>query len=73
MSSSDNSGCVLILSIIAYAVCWIGTGVLMWNWIDPKSFGGGVLFFILWSLFGYVAQTVAAFFVVAIASYFEES
>jgi len=69
MSNSENGGCLLmVLMIVIYAAAWIGTGTMAWNWVNPKSFGGAILFFIAWSILGYIAQIIGGFIIGAIGS-----
>ncbi|MDC1365079.1 hypothetical protein N8258_01535 [Algibacter sp.] len=71
MSNSDNGGCFGILMIIIPIATWIGTGTLAWNWVEPDSFGGGILFLIAWSILGYIAQTIGGLIILGIASMME--
>jgi hypothetical protein len=34
-------------------------GILAWNIVEPESFGGGVLFLILWGVFAAIAYPVS--------------
>jgi hypothetical protein len=71
MSKSDNSGCLVLVMIIIYAVAWIGTGTMAWNWVEPVSFGGAILFLIAWGILGYIAQIIGGFIIAGIASMME--
>jgi hypothetical protein len=71
MSNSDNSGCLGIVMIIIYAAAWIGTGTMAWNWVEPDSFGGAILFLIAWGILGYIAQIIGGLIIAGIASMME--
>ena len=74
MSNSDNSGwlgIVTIVMIVIYAAAWIGTGIMAWNWVEPDSFGGAILFLIAWGIFGYIAQIIGGLIIAGIASMME--
>lgn len=68
MSNSDNGGCLAILMFIIYALAWVGTGVMAWNWTEPDSFGGAILFLIAWGILGYIAQIIGGLIIAGIAS-----
>ena len=40
MSDENNAGCLMAITIIGTIAVSIGSGVMAWNWIEPKSFGG---------------------------------
>lgn len=44
------AGCLGVLVIILDIAVVIGSGVLAWNWIDPDSFGRGLLFVVVWGV-----------------------
>lgn len=71
MSSSDNTGCLGIIMIGIYIAAWVGTGTIAWNWIDPDSFGGAILFLIAWGILGYIAQIIGTLIIAGIASTME--
>lgn len=48
MNNSDNGGCLSILIFVIYAIAWIGSGMMAWDWVEPESFGGAILFLIAW-------------------------
>ncbi|MEG2077858.1 hypothetical protein [Chryseobacterium sp.] len=68
MSNSDNSGCFGIVAIVIYAIAWIGTGTIAWNWVSPESFGGAIIFLIVWSILGYIAQLLGGLIIALIGS-----
>lgn len=65
MSDSHN-GCFGIIIILIYAISWIGTGVMAWNWIEPDSFGGAILFIMAWSFLGFIAHMIGGIIVVGL-------
>ena len=71
MSNSDNSGCLGIIMVIIYIVAWVGTGTMAWNWVEPDSFGGAIIFLIVWGIFGYIAQLIGGLIITGIASMME--
>ena len=69
MSNSENSGCfATILMFVVYAVAWVGTGKIAWNWIEPDSFWGAVEFIIAWGFLGYIAQVIGLLIIAGISS-----
>ena len=71
MSSSGNNGCLVVLIFLIYAGAWIGAGTVAWNWVQPASFGGAILFILAWGLLGYIAQIIGGFIIAAISSMME--
>lgn len=71
MSNSENSGCFGVLTIVIYALAWIGTGIIAWNWIKPNSFGRAILFILAWSIFGYITQIIGGLIIAGIAKLME--
>ena len=58
---SNDNGTAAILSLFLFigaATAWIGSGISAWNFIEPESFGGAILFLIAWAVFGYIAQLI---------------
>ena len=33
MNNSDNGGCLSIRIIVIYAIAWIGSGMMAWDWV----------------------------------------
>lgn len=59
MDNSDSGGCyVFILWLITIGIS-IGTGILAWNFIEPDSFFGALLFLILWAVFSKIGHFIA--------------
>lgn len=57
MSTSNDDqyfGCLWVITIVIS----LGSGVLAWQWMNPKSFLGGVGFLLLWGLFSYIIHIV---------------
>lgn len=48
MSSSDNEGKIGTVLWIVAIITIIGSGVMAWNFMEPKSFLGAIGFLILW-------------------------
>ena len=59
MSNSDNSGFFLALLWLATIAISIGSGILAWNWIDPDSFFGAILFIIAWGIMSKIGHLIA--------------
>lgn len=66
MSSSSNEGVLFALIWIITIAISIGSGIMAWNWVEPKSFFGAIAFLILWGLLSkighFLAMGVAALF-----------
>ncbi|KAA2224006.1 hypothetical protein [Chryseobacterium sediminis] len=58
MSNTNEGGCLPIVGFILYAVVIIGSGILSWNWIEPKSFVGAIGFMILWGILSYIGYLI---------------
>ena len=58
MANSDSDGCLAILIPIGYIVAWIGSGYTAYDWIEPHSFGGVLIFIVVWGIIGYVFQLI---------------
>lgn len=49
--SNSNNGDVLIGLMWLVTICVsIGSGIMAWNWIEPKSFFGAIGFLIAWAV-----------------------
>ncbi len=59
MSNSGNDGCFLALLWIVTIAISIGSGILAWNWIEPESFGGALLFLIAWGIMSKIGHFIA--------------
>ena len=57
MSNSSDSALsgFLIIGTIAISIL---SGVLAWDWVEPKSFGGAIVFLIAWGLLSYIGHIV---------------
>ena len=66
--SDNNGGCLMSLMVVGTIAVSIGSGVLAWNWVHPKSFGGAIVFLIVWSIFSYIGHLIVAGIVAAIGS-----
>ena len=58
MSNKSDDGCLPVLAFILYLVVIIGSGVLSWNWIEPKSFFGAIGFMIVWGILSYIGHFI---------------
>ncbi len=59
MSSSDNTGALLALLWVITIIISIGSGLIAWNWIEPKSFLGALGFLILWGILSKIGHFIA--------------
>ena len=59
--SEFNSGCLVGFFIWGLTIAIsIGAGILAWNWIEPKSFGGVILFLIVWGVLTKIGHFLAS-------------
>lgn len=69
MSNSSNSGCLFIgLLFSAYAAVIIGSGLLIWDWIEPENFWRMLFFLIVWGLLARVGCFIVSSIIFGIAS-----
>ncbi len=59
MSSADNSGALVALLWIVTILVSIGSGIMAWNWIEPESFLGAIVFLILWGILSKIGHLLA--------------
>lgn len=62
------SGFLVILFYVLMLFGSIGLGVLSWNIVEPESFGGGIIFFVLWMILGKIAHLVLTVLLTAIGA-----
>ncbi len=48
--AESGEGCLIGLVVVIEIAVVIGSGILAWNWVDPDSFGRGLVFLIVWGL-----------------------
>ena len=58
--SEYNGGCIITLIWGITIAISIGAGILAWNWIEPESFGGAILFVIAWGLLTKIGHFIAS-------------
>lgn len=58
MSNSSNDGCMVGLLWVATIAISIGSGILAWNWIEPESFGGAIIFLIVWGVMSKIGHFI---------------
>lgn len=61
MRNSEENGCLGIVLLIFYVGSWISTGMLAWDWVDPKGFWGTIAFLIVWSILGTIFHGILMF------------
>ena len=55
-----------ILGIIGFIVSVILAGILSWNWVEPESFGGGVVFIALWAILSSIFRWIVLLIIMGI-------
>lgn len=70
MSDSAGGAVLGFLLVVATIGSWLGSGFLAWNWVNPHSFGGMLVFLFAWSVCGYLVDTVLAFVIASVAALF---
>lgn len=58
MSDNNELGCLMLFVIVARIAAFLAPGFLAWDWIEPDSFGSFILFLLVWSILGSVAQLI---------------
>lgn len=56
---------------IIRGICWIGLGILTFNWIGVDDFGSAIWWLIAWHVATYLASWVFIFIVGAIVTMFD--
>lgn len=56
MANSEGIGCLGLLIPLGYLIAWVGSGLTAYDWVNPHSFGGVLIFLFVWSIMGYVLQ-----------------
>lgn len=59
MGNSSNDGCASALIIVLQIAAWLVSGMISWNFVEPDSFGGAILFLIVWSILGGILHFIA--------------
>jgi uncharacterized membrane-anchored protein len=59
MSKNDNGNAIIVPLLLVTVVLSLLSGMLAWNWINPNSFGKGLLFLITWGFFSAISYNVA--------------
>ena len=69
MRNSDAAGGLLAaIMLIGAITSWILSGIVSWNWVEPESFGGAILFIIVWGIMGKVFDFIISMAIAGIAS-----
>lgn len=55
--NSSASGLAVIMWLIT-GILSIGSGVLAWDWLEPESFIGVIVFLILWGVFSEISYII---------------
>lgn len=63
MGHSEGEGCLMFILWIGTIAISIGSGLMAWEWIEPDSFFGAVVFIVVWSILSYIGHMIAAFIV----------
>ncbi len=56
MSSNEEGNFLVLLIFVGQLVAWAGSGYAAWQFTEPESFVGALLFLLAWGIFGYIAQ-----------------
>jgi len=65
MNNYYRGGNSMIIIWIGSLALSITSGILSWNWIEPESFGGGILWLLVWGFLSYVGHIIIGLIVVA--------
>lgn len=72
MSNSSNSGCLFTgLLFSANAAVIIGSGLLIWDWIEPENFLRMLFFLIVWGLLSRGGCFIVSSIIIGIASWLD--
>jgi tetratricopeptide (TPR) repeat protein len=66
--NNSNGGAFVALLWIVTIVISIGSGILVWNWIEPENFFGAIVFLILWGILSKIWHFLAMEFVTLFAT-----
>lgn len=72
MSDANTAGCLSVMMLIATITSWGASGVLAWNWIEPESFGGAIVFLFVWGIMGKVFDMILTFIVAGVIELFDK-
>jgi hypothetical protein len=56
MSSNEEGNFIAAFIFIGSIIAWAGSGYAAWQFTEPESFAGAILFIVAWGIFGYIAQ-----------------
>lgn len=69
MRNSDATGGVLaVIMFIGVIASWVLSGIVAWNWVEPDSFGGALVFILVWGIIGKVFDFGISLVIAGIAS-----
>ena len=66
MDNSSPKGCLQFLMLIGTIAAWIVSGFVSWGWIEPESFGGAIVFIIVWMTLAKIFDFIFAFLALGI-------
>lgn len=70
MGEGTAAGCLGVLIVFVDIAMLVGCGILAWNWIDPDSFGRGILFVIIWGVLSSVGHGLVQLLIGGLAALF---
>jgi hypothetical protein len=70
MANNSSEDGVMVAAMILTVIGSIVAGFLAWNYIQPKSFGGGIGFLIVWGIMSWLSTTIGS--VIAFALFSEK-
>ena len=74
MSNSQvNEGLILLIINVLSILAFIVPGYFAWIHVAPNSFGGGICFLIVWGIYTYIGNFVAAGIIAIIAGLMGEN
>lgn len=58
MSNSKEGALIILMWFVTIGIS-IGSGVMAWNWIEPESFLGAIVFIIAWGVLSKIGHVLA--------------
>jgi hypothetical protein len=58
MSNSKEGALIILMWFVTIGIS-IGSGVMAWNWIEPESFLGAIVFIIAWGALSKIGHVLA--------------
>jgi hypothetical protein len=71
MNNSNMAKCLAVILWIITIGISVGSGILAWDWIEPKSFWEVIRFLIVWGILSYIGHLIATGITAVISSLIE--